>query len=89
MCLSCTQIRRGRGESGPRRAGALARGAAALPVLLQPVHEPHAVAALRVQALRLRQGEDGGNAAAQHELDRGEGGTGFAIFSTRIFKRGY
>lgn len=42
------QIRRGRSEGRPRRAGALPRRAAALPVLLQPLHEPHAIAALRV-----------------------------------------
>lgn len=35
-------VRRGRGSGGPRRAGKVALGPAALPLLLQPLHEPHA-----------------------------------------------
>lgn len=44
---------------------------AEVPVLLQPLHEPHAESALRAQALRSGEAEDGGDAAAQHVLDRG------------------
>lgn len=55
---------------------------AEVPVLLQPLHEPHAEPALRAQALRSGQAEDGGDAAAQHVLDRGavsEEGRGRAV----------
>lgn len=44
---------------------------AEVPVLLQPLHEPHAEPALRAQALRSGEAEDGGDAAAQHVVDRG------------------
>lgn len=55
---------------------------AEVPVLLQPLHEPHAESALRAQALRSGQAEDGGDAAAQHVLDRSavpEEGRGRAV----------
>lgn len=44
---------------------------AEVPVLLQPLHEPHAEPALRAQALCSGEAEDGGDAAAQHVVDRG------------------
>lgn len=55
---------------------------AEVPVLLQPLHEPHAEPALWAQALRSGQAENGGDAAAQHVLDRGavpEEGCGRAV----------
>lgn len=61
---------------------ALQGGPAEVPVLLQPLHEPHAEPALRAQALRSGQAEDGGDAAAQHVVDRGavpEEGRGRAV----------
>ena len=57
-------------------------GLAEVPVLLQPLHEPHAEPALRAQAVRAGQAEDGGDAAAQHVVDRGavpEEGGGRAV----------
>lgn len=42
-----------------------------VPVLLQPLHEPHAKPALWAQALRSGEAEDGRDAAAQHVLDWG------------------
>lgn len=71
LLVQLQPLRRGRGQGGARRAGEIALRPPALPLLLQPLHEPHAVAQIRAQALRLRQGQDGGDAAAQHELDRG------------------
>ena len=61
---------------------AFSGGPPAVPLLLQPLHEPHAEPALRAQALRPGQAEDGGDAAAQHVLDRGavpEEGRGRAV----------
>ncbi len=55
---------------------------AALPLLLQPLHEPHAESALRAQVIRAGEAEDGGDAAAQHVVDRGavpEEGCGCAV----------
>lgn len=50
---------------------ALQSSFAEIPVLLQPLHEPYAESALRAQAVRAGQAEDGRDAAAQHVLDRG------------------
>lgn len=44
---------------------------AEVPVLLQPLYEPHAEPALWAQALCSGEAEDGGNAAAQHVVDWG------------------
>lgn len=61
---------------------ALQSSPAEVPVLLQPLHEPHAEPALRAQVVRPGQTEDGGDAAAQHVMDRGavpEEGCGCAV----------
>lgn len=41
-----------------------------IPSLLQPLHESHAVVEIRTQIVQLHQRENGGNATAQHVLDR-------------------
>lgn len=65
------QIRWGWGEGSSRCAGEIAVGAPKISFLLQPLHESHGVVKVRAQVVRVGQGENGGDAAAQHELDRG------------------
>lgn len=55
----------------PGVCAALQSRPAAVPVLLQPLHEPHAEPAFWAQALCSGQAEDGGDATAQHVLDWG------------------
>lgn len=72
--ISCPQVQlqslwRGRGQSSQGCTRKVSVCLAALPFLLQPLHEPHAVTQVWEQAVCLNQGENGGDAAAQHVLD--------------------
>lgn len=71
LLVQLQPLRRGRGEGSEGRAGAIAVCPAAVPLLLQQIHEPHGLAQVRAQTVRVGQREDGGDAATQHELDRG------------------
>lgn len=71
LLVQLQSLRRGGGPGGTRRPRETALVAVALPPLLQSLHESHAVAQVRAQTVRVDQGENGGDAAAQHVLDRG------------------
>ena len=55
-----------------RRSSEISASIGTVPVLLQPIYESFAVVQVRTEVVRTSQGEDGGDAADEHVLDRGK-----------------
>ena len=71
LLVQLQPLQRGRRQEGARQPRKVALHASTLPALLQPLHESSPQSQAWAEAGRLDQGQDGGDAAAQHVLDRG------------------